>query len=321
MAMHRLRLALLLSAPLAAVPAAAVEIDPAIAAYQRVDGVSGGIISVGSDTLNNLMTLWAEGFKARYPNVSLQVEGKGSATAPPALIAGTCQLGPMSREMKREEIHAFEKKFGYPPLAVRVAVDALAVFVHKDNPVRGLTLAELDAAFSSTRRLGAPADLRDWGQLGVTAWSGRPVSLYGRNSASGTYGFFKEHVLGRGDFKSHVKEQPGSSSVVQAVGADPYALGYTGIGYRTSGVRVLPVGETTADFAEPSYENCINGRYPLARFLVIYLNKQPGRALDPATREFIRFIHSRDGQQVVLKDGYYPLPRSVIDQTRAQLER
>jgi phosphate transport system substrate-binding protein len=281
MAMRRLRLAVLFCAPLAAAPAAAVEIDPAIAAYQRVDGVSGGIISVGSDTLNNLMTLWAEGFKSRYPNVSLQIEGKGSATAPPALIAGTCQLGPMSREMKREEVHAFEKKFGYPPLALRVAVDALAIFVHKDNPVRGLTLAELDAAFSSTRRLGAPADLRDWGQLGVT----------------------------------------GSSSVVQAVGSDPYALGYTGIGYRTSGVRVLPVGETAADFAEPSYENCIKGRYPLARFLVIYLNKQPGRPLDPATREFIRFIHSRDGQQVVLKDGYYPLPRSVIDQTRAQLER
>jgi len=306
---------------LGAPPAAALEVDPAIPAYERVAGVSGSIISVGSDTLNNLMTLWAEGFKARYPNVTLQVEGKGSATAPPALIGGTCQLGPMSRDMKQEEIHAFEKKFGYRPLAVRVAVDALAVFVHKDNPVRGLTLAQLDAAFSSTRRLGAPADLRDWGQLGITAWAGRPISLYGRNSASGTYGFFKEHVLGRGDFKNHVKEQPGSSSVVQGVGADPYALGYTGIGYPTSGVRVLAVGETEEDFAEPSYANCINGAYPLARFLVIYLNKQPGRPLDRATAEFIKFIHSRDGQQVVLKDGYYPLPRAVIEETRELLAK
>ncbi len=299
----------------------AVEPDAALPEYHPSARVSGSIISVGSDTLNNLMTLWAEGFKAWHPEVILQVEGKGSATAPPALIAGTCQLGPMSRPMKQEELDAFEKKFGHPPLAVRVAVDALAVFAHKDNPARGLTLAQLDAAFSSTRRMGAPADITEWAALGVPGWAGRPVSLYGRNSASGTYGFFKEHVLGRGDFKSSVKEQPGSSSVVQSVSADTHAIGYTGIGYLTSGVRVLPVGQEEGGFALPTYENCINGSYPLARFLLIYLNKKPGRPLDAATAEFVRYVHSREGQRVVVKDGYYPLPAQVIEETRALLAR
>lgn len=316
---HTTAILCLLAAGGAGLPA--LEPEAGLPEYRPAGRVTGSIISVGSDTLNNLMTLWAEGFKKRHPNVNLQVEGKGSATAPPALIAGTCQLGPMSRLMKQEELDAFEKKFGYPPLALRVAVDALAVFAHKDNPARGLTLAQLDAAFSSTRRMGAPADISEWGALGVPAWAGRPVSLYGRNSASGTYGFFKEHVLGRGDFKSSVKEQPGSSSVVQSVGADPFAIGYTGIGYLTSSVRVLPVGEEEGVFALPTYENCVNGSYPLARFLVIYLNKRPGRALDAATAEFARFIHSREGQSVVVKDGYYPLPLQVIEETREQLER
>ncbi|HAL72662.1 MAG TPA: phosphate-binding protein, partial [Verrucomicrobiales bacterium] len=248
------------------------EVDAAIPEYKQVSGVSGNLISIGSDTLNNLMTLWAEGFKAKYPNVNIQIEGKGSATAPPALISGTSQLGPMSREMKQEELDAFEKKFGYKPTEIKVAVDALAVFAHKDNTLKGLTLAQIDAIFSSTRKLGAPADLTDWGQLGVDSWKGRAISLFGRNSASGTYGFFKEHALGKGDFKSSVKEQPGSSAVVQGISTDEFALGYPGIGYISSGVRALPIGESADKLSEPSYENCLSGEYPLARFLLIYIN-------------------------------------------------
>lgn len=299
----------------------AVDVDPATPNYKQVGGVSGSLISVGSDTLNNLMTLWAEGFKAQYPNVNVQIEGKGSATAPPALIAGTCQLGPMSREMKQEELDAFEKKFGYKPLEIKVAVDALAVFAHKDNPMSALTLAQIDAAFSSTRKLGAPADISDWGQLGVDAWKGRAISLYGRNSASGTYGFFKEHALGKGDFKNSVKEQPGSSAVVQGVSSDQYALGYSGIGYLTSGVRALAVGETADKMAEPSYENCLSGDYPLARFLLIYVNKKPGQPLDTLTTEFLKFVLSKDGQMVVIKDGYYPLPKEAIDEALEALTK
>jgi phosphate transport system substrate-binding protein len=275
------------------------EVDPAIPEYKQVSGVSGNLISIGSDTLNNLMTLWAEGFKAKYPNVNIQIEGKGSATAPPALISGTSQLGPMSREMKQEEIDAFEKKFGYKPTEIKVAVDALAVFAHKDSTLKGLTLAQIDAIFSSTRKLGAPADITEW--------------------ASGTYGFFKEHALGKGDFKSSVKEQPGSSAVVQGISTDEFALGYSGIGYITSGVRALPIGESADSFAEATYENCLSGEYPLARFLLIYINKKPGEPLDALTREFVKFIQSKDGQQVVVKDGYYPIPPAVLEETQATL--
>lgn len=299
----------------------AADVDPSIAEYKQVSGVSGNLISIGSDTLNNLMTLWAEGFKAKYPNVNIQIEGKGSATAPPALIGGTSQLGPMSREMKQEEIDAFEKKFGYKPTEIKVAVDALAVFAHKDNPLKGVTLPQLDAIFSSTRKLGAPADITDWSQLGVDAWKGRAISLFGRNSASGTYGFFKEHALGKGDFKSSVKEQPGSSAVVQGISTDEFALGYSGIGYITSGVRALPVGESMEALAEPTYENCLSGEYPLARFLLIYINKKPGQPLDALTTEFVKFIQSKDGQQVVVKDGYYPIPAEVIEETQAILTK
>lgn len=301
--------------------ASAVEVNPAIPEYKQVSGVSGNLISIGSDTLNNLMTLWAEGFKAKYPNVNIQIEGKGSATAPPALISGTSQLGPMSREMKQEEIDAFEKKFGYKPTEIKVAVDALAVFTHKDNPLKGVTLPQLDAIFSSTRKLGAPADITEWGQLGVDAWKGRAISLFGRNSASGTYGFFKEHALGKGDFKSSVKEQPGSSAVVQGISTDEFALGYSGIGYITSGVRALPVGESMESLSEPTYENCLSGEYPLARFLLIYINKKPGQPLDALTTEFVKFIQSKDGQQVVVKDGYYPIPPEVIEETQATLTK
>lgn len=319
----RLSLLSLLSLGALALPNAirAADVDPSIAEYKQVSGVSGNLISIGSDTLNNLMTLWAEGFKAKYPNVNIQIEGKGSATAPPALIGGTSQLGPMSREMKQEEIDAFEKKFGYKPTEIKVAVDALAVFAHKDNPLKGVTLPQLDAIFSSTRKLGAPADITDWSQLGVDAWKGRAISLFGRNSASGTYGFFKEHALGKGDFKSSVKEQPGSSAVVQGISTDVFALGYSGIGYVTSGVRALPVGESMEALAEPTYENCLSGEYPLARFLLIYINKKPGQPLDALTTEFVKFIQSKDGQQVVVKDGYYPIPPEVIEETQAILTK
>lgn len=297
----------------------AVEVDAALPDYQTSGGVSGSLISIGSDTLNNLMTFWAEGFRAKYPNVSIQIDGKGSATAPPALIEGTAQLGPMSREMKQEEIDAFEAKFGYKPTAIRVAVDALAVFAHKDNSLKGLNLAQVDAIFSSTRKLGAPADLADWGQAGLPAWNGRAISLYGRNSASGTYGFFKETALGKGDFKASVKEQPGSSAVVQGVSADEFGLGYSGIGYITSGVRALPIAAEGTEYAEPSYENCLDGSYPLARFLYIYINQAPGKPLNATTAEFLKFIISKQGQEVVVKDGYYPLPAELAKEVSTTL--
>jgi phosphate transport system substrate-binding protein len=307
-------LAIAVAASLATVQAQPLEVDPSIPTYEPKSGVTGNLNSIGSDTLNNLMTLWAEGFNELYPNINIQVEGKGSSTAPPALIEGTAQLGPMSRAMKSSEIDAFEAKFGYKPTEVPVAVDALAVFVNKDNPIKGLTMAQVDGIFSSTRKSGSE-DITTWGQVGLDGnWSSKPLSLYGRNSASGTYGFFKDVALEKGDFKTTVKEQPGSSAVVQGIATDLAGIGYSGIGYKTSDVRTVPLGESEGNFVEADYANCVSGDYPLARFLYVYVNKKPGEPLDPLTGQFLSFVLSKQGQEAVVKDGYFPLPAEVSKQ-------
>jgi phosphate transport system substrate-binding protein len=299
-----------------------VKVDDRISHYSKVSGVSGNLSSIGSDTMNNLLTLWLEGFKKYYPNVNIQVEGKGSSTAPPALISGTAQLGPMSRDMKQEEIDAFEKKFGYKPTELRVAIDALAVYVNRDNPIEGLSLPQVDAMFSKTRRGGYRTDITRWGDVGLTGdWTNRGLSLYGRNSASGTYGYFKEHALYKGDFKDQVKEQPGSASVVQGITEDRFGVGYSGIGYKTSGVIALPLSKTqNGDFFEPTYENCLSGDYPLSRFLNIYINNPPNKDPDLLLREFLKFIFSYEGQEVVVKDGYLPLTYELVQEELAKLK-
>ncbi len=302
--------------------AAAPEVDPKLPDYVKASGVAGNLTSIGSDTLNNLMALWTEEFKRLYPNVNIQVQGMGSSTAPPALTEGTANLGPMSRDMKDKEIEAFEKKFGYKPLAIPVAIDALAVFVNKDNPIRGLSIPQVDAIFSSTRKCGHPQDIRRWGDLGMTgAWANRDIQLYGRNSVSGTYGYFKEKALCKGDFRPGVNEQPGSASVVQSVGTSVNAMGYSGIGYVTSSVRPVALAKKEGgEYVEATAENAINGSYPLARFLYIYINKAPNEPLDPLVREFIRMVLSKQGQQVTAKDGYFPLPAAVAEKYRAMIE-
>ncbi len=298
-----------------------VQVDSAIQPYKPVSGVSGNLSSIGSDTLNNLMTLWAEKFNKLYPNVKIQIEGKGSSTAPPALISATAQLGPMSRAMKGSEIDEFEKKYGYKPTQVRVAVDALAVFVNKDNPLACMTVEQVDGAFSKSRRSGYKENVKTWGQLGLTGdWANRPVSLFGRNSASGTYGFFKEHVLKNGDYKDEVKEQPGSASVVQGVTVDRFAIGYSGIGYATAGVKALPLAAKQGDKCHPATpEEAYAGTYPLARFLYVYVNRAPGKPLDPLVGEFVKLVLSKEGQEVVVKDGYFPLPGKIEQEELAKL--
>jgi phosphate transport system substrate-binding protein len=298
-----------------------VKLDPGLESYKAVSGVSGNLSSVGSDTLNNLMTLWAETFYKFYPNVKIQIEGKGSTTAPPALISGTAQLGPMSRPMRGTEIDQFEKKFGYKPTPIRTSVDALAVFVNKDNPLKCLTMGQVDAVFSKSRRHGYKEDVKTWGQLGLTGdWANRPISLYGRNSASGTYGFFKEHALKNGDFKDEVKEQPGSASVVQGITVDRFGIGYSGIGYATAGVRAVPIAEKEgAACVEATAENSYAGTYSLARFLYVYINKAPGKALDPLTHEFVKLMVSKEGQETVVKDGYFPVTAAIAKEEIAKL--
>lgn len=294
--------------------AAGVEVDPAVKSYKTVSGVSGNLNSIGSDTLNNLMTYWAEGFRKLYPNVNIQIEGKGSATAPPALTKGTAQLAPMSRTMKPEEEDAFEKQHGYKPTRFTVALDCLAVYVHKDNPIAGLTLDQVDCIFSKTRKSGYD-DIVTWGQVGLTGdWAPLPISMYGRNSASGTYAYFKEHALKKGDYKDTVKEQPGSAAVVNSVANDRAGIGYSGIGYKTSEVRAIPLAKGgKGDLAEPSFPNALAGTYPLGRALYVYVNQKPGQPLDPLVKEFLKYVLSKEGQEVVVKDGYGPLPAKVID--------
>jgi phosphate transport system substrate-binding protein len=299
-----------------------VKVDPAIPAYTPEATVSGNLNSVGSDTMNNLMTLWAEGFARFHPGVRIQVEGKGSSTAPPALISGTAQLGPMSREMKDTEVDAVEEKYGFPPTEIVSSIDVLAVYVNKDNPLASLSLPEVDAVFSKTRKGGFANNVTTWGQLGVKGdWSSKPLSLYGRNSASGTYGFFKEHALYKGDYKDTVKEQPGSASVVQGVTEDLYGIGYSGIGYRTSGVRALPLAAKLGATAyEANYENALAKKYPLSRALYVYVLRDPRKPMDNLTREFLRFVLSRQGQEIVIKDGYLPLTAEMADRELAKLK-
>jgi len=295
--------------------------DSALPNYAKASGVSGNFSSVGSDTLNNLMTLWAEEFKRNYPNVNIQIQGAGSSTAPPALTEGTSNFGPMSRMMKDEEIQAFERKYGYKPTAIGVAIDALAVFVNKDNPIKGLAMAQVDGIFSSTRKCGGRKAER-WGDVGLSGdWASRPLQLYGRNSVSGTYGYFKEHALCKGDYKSTVNEQPGSASVVQSVATGLNAIGYSGIGYKTAGVRTVPLAKKDgAEFVDATEENALAGKYPLSRVLYVYLNKAPNKALTPMELEFVKMVLSKQGQDVVVKDGYIPLPAAMARKELAKVQ-
>ncbi|MBF6648377.1 PstS family phosphate ABC transporter substrate-binding protein [Methylobacter sp. BlB1] len=301
---------------------AAQTVDAAIPSYQKASGVSGNLSSVGSDSLANLMTLWAEEFNRNYPNVNIQIQAAGSSTAPPALTEGTANIGPMSRKMKDDEIDAFESKFNYKPTAVPVAIDALAVFVNKDNPIKGLTLPQVDAIFSATRKCGYDKDITTWGETGITgAWQGKSVQLYGRNSVSGTYGFFKEEALCKGDFKDNVNEQPGSASVVQAVTTSVNGIGYSGMGYTTSGVRAVPLAKAAGEaFVDPTPENTLAGKYPLARYLYVYVNKKPNQPLAPLENEFLKMVLSKEGQQAVIKDGYIPLPAKVVEKALASIK-
>lgn len=300
---------------------AQVKVDERLPEYKTVSGVSGNVKSVGSDTLNNLMTLWAEKFKEKYPNVSVEIEGKGSSTAPPALIAGASNFGPMSRPMKDAELDGFEERFGYKPVGVKTSIDMVAVYVHRDNPVAkdGLSLPQVDAIFSSTRKGGYNSDISTWGDAGLSgAWRNSPISVYGRNSASGTYGFFKKHALYKGDYKNSVKEQPGSSAVVQGVATDKNGIGYSGIGYKTADVAVVPLskkhGGKPVDASAATVAD-----YPLARFLLVYVNKKPNEDLDPLRREFVKLIFSQEGQEVVVKDGYLPVSYEIAKETLASL--
>jgi phosphate transport system substrate-binding protein len=300
---------------------AAMSLDLELSPYKPVMALSGSLKSVGSDTMLHEMELWAEGFKAFYPGVKIEIEGKGSNTAPPALLAGESQLGPMSRQMTPDEVAAFEAKYGYKPTAVLVAVDALAIYVHKDNPVQCLTLEQLDRIFAENPKSAGGKSAHTWGDVGATGeWAAKPIAMYGRNALSGTNKFFKQNVLGGGDFKESVQQEAGSELVVKAVAANLSAVGYSGIGYKTDEVRAVPVAASFGKKCyDASFESTYTRKYPLARGLYVYLLKDPKTPMDTLSGEFVKYILSKEGQTQAKKGGYYPITRNIREHELARL--
>ncbi len=300
---------------------AALALDQNLPACQPAAGIAGQLKSVGPDTLDREMEAWAKGFQHFYPEVKIAVEGRGSATAPQALIEGAAQFGPMSRFMSPEEAEKFEKKFGYKVSSFRVSIDALPIYVNKDDPIRCLSMGQLDRIFSSTRTGGGGKNIVTWGDAGLTGeWASKPIAIYGRNSISGTHDFFRQIALYNGDFKPAVNQEPSSEAVVQHVDGDKFAIGYSGIAFKTDGVRAIhlsvnPGGQLSVNPGgqchNATLEETIGGKYPIARYLYVYLNKRPDEHLDPLRGEFIKYILSRDGQALVEQEGYYPLTNEI----------
>lgn len=288
--------------------------------YEVQPGIAGDISSVGSDTLAGLMTRWSERFRELQPDVNIQVQAGGSATAPPALAEGVSTIGPMSRKMRRAEIEAFRERYGYAPLEVPLAIDAIAILVHRDNPLRAIALSQLDRIFSANALCAAGMPLMRWSEVlpeeAPATLRSLPVQPVGRNAASGTYGFFREQVLCGGDYQSRMYELPGSASVVQAVAMDRRAIGYASIGFRNASVRVLPVAGADGAAVAPTRKTIVDRRYPLARTLFAYVNRAPGRPLPQPERAFLDFVLSAPGQAEVPAQGYLSLPEDLVRATR-----
>jgi phosphate transport system substrate-binding protein len=287
---------------------AQVKVDPKLPAYKAVKGVSGRLAFVGSDTMNNLVSLWCKGFVELNPDVQLERKG-GATTGPPALTAGTVQFAPMSRPMKPIEINNFKKKHGHAPTGLTTSFEMLGVCVYKDNPIKGLTLKQVDAIFSRTRKGGYPKPINKWGDAGLQGeWMNKPIVLYGRNSASGSYSFFKGYALFNGDFRDDLKEQRGDSAIAERLAGDKFGIGYCGIAFRTVDTRAVPLAaDEKSDFVAAEPEQARKGKYPLARKLYLYVNHDPAKKLDPLRAEFIRYVFSKQGQAAVIKAGHVPV--------------
>lgn len=293
----------------------AMTLDTRLVSYTAAGELSGVIRSVGSDTLLNTVTLWSRAFGARYPEVQFEIDGRGSATGPPALLAGDADIAPMSRAMDEKEIAAFTARHGYPPLGICFGVDGLGVFVHKDNPIEQLTLPQVDAIFSDTLELEYDAAITNWSQLvRIGEWSDAPIEKYGRDELSGTHGFFRSTALAGGVFRDDVTQLPGSAAVIHKIAQDPFAIGYSGVAYRTPGVKAVAIAR---DPEGPYYSwgtaRFFSSDHPLARRVYVYVNRAPGEPLEPALKEFLRFALSLEGQELVLKDGFVPISADVAE--------
>ncbi len=310
--------------------------------YVAEAAVSGKMTIAGSDTMQAPLSKLAMEFRRRQVDMKIAVQGSRDSKLSPEDVFLTgistmrrgdgdtaghfgsydVQLLASSRALTEEEIKRFESRYGYPPTAVSIAQDAVAIYVNSDNPVSELTLAQVDAIFSATRKRGMQS-IQEWGQVGLTGqWEHAPIHLYGRDQRStGTLPFFKHVVMRGGEFKTALTAEPGSASIVVAVGKDPSAIGYSGIGFQTSAVKAVSLSEAAGSPAvAPSMESVMDGHYPLARPLYLYVNKDPKREWDPKILEFLRFINSREGQETVARAGVYPLSSSQLNHNVALLQ-
>ncbi|MEG3079146.1 phosphate ABC transporter substrate-binding protein [Halomonas sp. 5021] len=287
-------------------------------AQPQQPSVSGTLGAVGSDTMAGLMLRWGEALTTQYPEINVQFQASGSASAPPALLAGTTRIGPMSRRMTHEERNAFIERYGYPPLELRVARDALIVIVHRHNPLSAISRQDVDAVFSTTQACGGEQSIARWETLtqDATAPSGR-IALHGRNMASGTYGLFRQRALCDGEFRPDISEYMGASAVVAAVGESYRAMGYSGHNHLTPSVKALSLTTTQGNAVPPSETAIQSGDYPLSRYLYIYVNLPPDESLPAAERAFLDLIMSTEGQKITRASGFVPLPLDDLEAQRA----
>ncbi|MFC4822341.1 PstS family phosphate ABC transporter substrate-binding protein [Dokdonella ginsengisoli] len=288
------------------------------------DALTGRLTGVGSDTASALVARWADAFRAEHPRVQVQVQAAGSASAPTALVEGAADFGSMSRPMSETENAAFHARYGYDPTRVVVAHDAIAVFVHPENPLERITLAQLDAIYSADRRCGAAVPVREWRDLGVAAdpaLAAARVLASGRNEASGTYEVFREGALCRGNYRADVVAWPGNGAVVATVATHREAIGYAGLGYVTGLVKPLALARGDGDEAvTPDRAAVTQGRYPLSRALYLYVNRPPGSALADLPAAFLAYALSDAGQALAQREGFTPLQANERAAQRALLE-
>jgi phosphate transport system substrate-binding protein len=338
-------LPIILVSPLAhalkyAAPEHHLEVDPSIPSWTPGEVKSEPeeeVNLVGADIMDEITLGWIKLYRKAYPKLSVTMEAKASGTGGPALTEGRSHMAPIGRELMPAEEKAFEDKFGYKPLAIRVATGSVGslgktatsvIFVDKDNPIKGLTLSELDAIYSKSRKRGH-ADITTWGQLGLTGeWANRPIHLYGLKPVNGIEQFVKNVVLLGGEYKDNIQYTKGKGFThAFSVAAEDMATNKGGLTYAllsnvTPNIKVVPLAEKEGQpFLHPTVENVYTHKYPLSRYVYIYINKKPGQPLEPKIKEFLKAVLSRAGQDVVAKEGVFiPLTPEVVKEELQKLE-
>jgi phosphate transport system substrate-binding protein len=337
-------LSTLVATPAFALKYAAVEhhlkVDPSIAAWKpgEVKSVPEEEINlVGADVMDEICLGWAKIYREAYPRLSVTLDLRASGAGAPGLISGKGDLAPVGREMLPAEEKAFVDKFGYEPFRIRVATGSVGslgktatsiVLVDKDNPIKGLSLAQLDAIYSTTRKRG-DADIKTWGDLGLSGdWATRPIHKYGLKSPNGIEWFFKIEVMQMGDYKNDIEFVKGRgfthafNVAAEDMAQHPGGITYALLANVTPNVKVVPLSaKDGGPYLAPTLENVYAHKYPLSRYVYLYVNRKPGTALEPKVKEFLKMVLSRQGQDVVAKEGVYiPLLPEVVKEELAKLD-